>query len=442
MNAVSRRPTRPSPPGQEGVIDDSAPWALPRAGFPVDERHASISIRDLADRGLSVSSGDVILPALAVVESALDRNLRIIAAFAEARGCLLAPHSKTTMSPWLMRRQLDLGAWGMSVASVAQAAVAFAAGASKVFVANVVVGTQDHIWIAKNARDGVGRVLSQVDSPEAVQILDRGLALAGHPSRHEVLVEVGAPGGRTGARNRDGAVGVARAVAGSRHLALAGVSTYEGVVGHDRRAETLARIDAHLDGVRTTLVELCDLGLFADSGHAIVSAGGTRYLDRAVERLAPGRWGSTDVDLLVRPGSYSMAGDGLTADDTWFAGPGAPRGERLMAALEAWADVLAVPEVGLAIVGIGKKHVGERPKAILPSRVVRRDGQSTGIVGRSEIAGIDDQHTYLRFDGPALHVGDRVAFVVGYPASLEPWRTVLVVDDERRITDGFGTAFA
>ena len=64
---------------------------------------------------------DLPLPVLVLHEDALAHNLAAMAAWCERERLLLAPHGKTTMAPRLFRRQLDAGAWGITVATVHQA---------------------------------------------------------------------------------------------------------------------------------------------------------------------------------------------------------------------------------------------------------------------------------------------------------------------------------
>jgi D-serine dehydratase len=58
-------------------------------------------------------------------------------------GIDMAPHGKTTMSPQLLKRQLDAGAWGLTFATVAQLRAGVAAGARRAIIANQVVNDED-----------------------------------------------------------------------------------------------------------------------------------------------------------------------------------------------------------------------------------------------------------------------------------------------------------
>ena len=156
-----------------------------------------------------------------------------MAEYATAHGFVLAPHGKTTMAPKLFQRQLEAGAWAITVANMTQAAVAFEAGAQRVLVANEVVSLADARVIVdalatrsspgrtrpstrapspRRARrrdqgvyadeDGRRQLYCLVDSVAGVELLDSNLGRAGMDNRVGVFVELGVPGGRTGAAQR------------------------------------------------------------------------------------------------------------------------------------------------------------------------------------------------------------------------------------------------
>ena len=113
-----------------------------------------------------------------------------------------------------------------------------------------------------------------------------------------------------------------------------------------------------------------------------------------------------------------------------------------MPVLELWANVLSTPEPGLAIVGVGKKNVGERPDVLVPLLRARRGEPIQAIDAALALIGLDDQHAYLRDGDSQLVVGDRIAFGLRHPTSLEHWRVVPIVDDEHRIIDAVETCFS
>ena len=61
----------------------------------------------------------------------MERNLRRVADYTEKHGLRLRPHTKTHKSPRIGRRQLDLGAAGLTVAKVGEAEVMLDACAAR-----------------------------------------------------------------------------------------------------------------------------------------------------------------------------------------------------------------------------------------------------------------------------------------------------------------------
>src|SRR5882757_1905906 len=174
-------------------------------------------------------------PLLVLDDGALEHNLARMATWCAERGVDLAPHGKTTMAPALWERQLRAGAWGITVANPAQLRVAIRFGVPRVQLANALV---DPAALAELA-DALGadpelQVHSWADSVDTVAAMNSALNSAlgpVHPVRPlTVLVELGAPGGRTGARDLPTARAVAAAVAASPYLVLGGVCGYEGAL--------------------------------------------------------------------------------------------------------------------------------------------------------------------------------------------------------------------
>ena len=94
-----------------------------------------------------------------------------------------------------------------------------------------------------------------------------------------VLVEIGFPGGRTGARTRDDALAVARAVAAAPGLALAGFECFEGLLPN------AAAVDEFLDEVVAVAAIAESEGLLPAGAPLVLSAGGSAFFDRVGERF-------------------------------------------------------------------------------------------------------------------------------------------------------------
>jgi D-serine deaminase-like pyridoxal phosphate-dependent protein len=166
-------------------------------------------------------------PATLVLLERLERNLAGMAAFARVAGVRLRPHAKTHKCLEIARRQVALGAAGLSVATVGEAEILTArtnaAGpgpdVADVFIAYPVWPADDLVARLGTIADRA-RVIVGADSSAAVARLAR---LAG---RVEVMIEVDCGLARTGVRPAS-AAGVAEDAA-RVGLEVAGVFTFPG----------------------------------------------------------------------------------------------------------------------------------------------------------------------------------------------------------------------
>ena len=176
-------------------------------GFPAAAE--PLRLGQLGKHGLDVMAEDLPLPLAALKETALRHNSSWMRAFQEMTGVILAPHGKTSMSPQLFRRQLDDGAWGITVATVQQLRVCRATGVTRVLMANELVGRQAIAYVLDElARDPTFEFYALADSVAAVDAL-AAAAAARRPGRPlDLLVECGVMGGRTGCRSLSAALAV------------------------------------------------------------------------------------------------------------------------------------------------------------------------------------------------------------------------------------------
>ncbi|EPM67940.1 hypothetical protein A3SM_30372, partial [Pseudomonas syringae pv. actinidiae ICMP 18886] len=153
---------------------------------------------------------DVSLPALVIHNQALEHNIRWMQRFVTDSGAELAPHGKTSMVPALFRRQLDAGAWGMTLATAIQTQAAYAHGVKRVLMANQLVGAPNMAVIAGLLADPMFEFHCMVDHPDNVAALGEFFAARG--LRLNVMIEYGVPGGRCGCRNEAQVLALADAV--------------------------------------------------------------------------------------------------------------------------------------------------------------------------------------------------------------------------------------
>jgi D-serine deaminase-like pyridoxal phosphate-dependent protein len=381
-------------------------------------------------------------PLLTVEEAALNSNVSVMADWARSAGVLLAPHGKTTMAPQIWARQLEAGAWGITLATPWQVQLARSFGVDRIMLANAIVDPAALAWLAAELDDDPSfEFFSWVDSVQTVELMDRTLASTATGRRVNVMVELGGPGGRTGARSIDSALAIAAAIHRSQRLALAGVGGYEGALSHDREPSGLSAVRTYLDRLGQLHQRISAAGLYAVD--AIVTAGGSAYQDVVVEQLAhltdDGR-----TSVVVRSGAYVIHDDGFYAGISPLI-PG--RAERpLRSAMHGWARTVSRPEPELALLDAGKRDLPFDEGLPVPQRI---SGAEPAVLDKAEVTALNDQHAFLRLPGghaDDIPVGSIVRLGLSHPCTaFDKWRLIPVVDDadaaNPRIVDLIHTFF-
>jgi len=408
----------------------STPIDLATVGFPAS---APITIGEVASQGWTRS--DLPLPSVTLRRSALDHNVARMAAYCAGAGVDLAPHGKTSMAPQLWARQLEAGAWGITAATMGQARAMLGVGVPRVLLASEPVDEVATAALSDALADPSVTIACWVDSVDGVARLADGLRRHHAARPLDVFVEVGHEGGRTGARGPDAALAVARAADAADAVRPVGVAGYEGTLAQDRSPSALASVDAFLDTLRTVTMRCLEGGLL--DGEVTVSAGGSLFFDRVVERLRDGWPAGAEVRVLLRAGCTVTHDDGLYARGSPFTD--APPDDRFRAAFEARGAVLSRPEPDVAVVGIGARDV---PDDIEPPIAVATD-EGTDLLGRCAVRRLMDQHAICRVAPDlALGPGDVVRFGISHPCRAFDRRRVFpVLDDDDRVVDAIATWF-
>lgn len=389
---------------------------------------------------------DVSLPAAVVHEAPLAHNLAWMQCFADEYGARLAPHGKTTMTPSLFHRQLEAGAWGITLATAPQCRTAFAHGVTRLLIANQLVGEANMMIIADLVEAGAD-LYCVVDSSENVRQLGRFFAARG--LRLKVLIELGVMGGRCGCRDQDEVMALGEQILETPALVLAGLEGYEGVVVSDEPQQDVRAYAWHLVEAAQALDHD---GLF-EAREPVLTASGSAWYDLIASVFHEARLGERFVPVL-RPGCYVVHDHGLYREAQSGVLQRRPEIEQgLLPALEVFAQVQSLPEPGLAIVAMGKRDIGgdRLPMALRRYREGGCPGRDLGVAGW-EVVKLMDQHAFVRlpthpeeaFDMRVsdVRVGDIVAFGASHPClTFDKWRRVLRVDDRLSVCEVMPTHF-
>ncbi|OQD52507.1 amino acid deaminase [Streptomyces phaeoluteigriseus] len=402
-------------------------------GLPPDAD--GLSVGELAAQRRNLFTGGFSAPVLALSAERLDHNLRLMETYASRHGLAFAPHGKTSMAPRLFRRQIEHGAWGITLAVPHQVRVARAYGVRRVFLANELVDPAALRWTAAElAADPSFSFVCYVDSVRGVELMDAALRGAARPL--DVVVELAAgEGARTGVRTEAECAAVADAVAAAPALRLVGVAGYEGEVpGADPE-----RVHAWLRRLVALAVDFDKAGRFAGVTEIVVSAGGSAWFDAVADVFAGIPELSAPVLKLLRSGAYVSHDDGHYRKITPFNR--VPEEGALEPAFRLWAQVVSRPSAEQAFVNAGKRDAAY--DLDLPfAQVVRRDGVERAAAG-IEVTALSDQHAWLRTDPDAdLEVGDWVGLGLSHPCtSFDKWQLIPLAEADGTVVDYIRTFF-
>ncbi|MGW7518383.1 amino acid deaminase [Streptomyces sp. NPDC054796] len=406
-------------------------------GLPPDA--AGTTVGALAAERRNVFTGGFTTPVMALSAERLEHNLALMETYSARHGLAFAPHGKTSMAPQLFARQLEHGAWGITLAVPHQARVARAYGVPRIFLANELVDAAALRWVAGELDADPGfRFVCYVDSERGVALMDEALRDAGATRPVDVVIELGAgEGARTGVRTEDECRALAGAVAATGTLRLVGVAGYEGEVPQADHA----RVSAWLRRLTALAADLDADGHFDAVDEIVVSAGGSAWFDAVAEVFAELPELSRPTLKLLRSGAYVSHDDGHYKELTPFNR--VPDEGALQSAFTLWTQVVSRPAPGQAFLNAGKRdaaHDLHLPEA----HAVRssRDGTVRGAEGIT-VTGLSDQHAWVRTDeGVELEVGDWVALGMSHPCTIfDKWQLIPLVEADGTVTDLIRTFF-
>lgn len=392
----------------------------------------------LLTQDANVLQEDVCLPAAIIKKSALENNIAWMQRYADARGVSLAPHGKTTMTPWIFQAQQKAGAWAVGVGSAWQAAAAMASGVKRVLMVNQLVGKANMSAISR-----LKNHYPDVDYLCCVDSLSNASALSAFFNEKrqvlDVMIELGVTGGRCGCRSAADALQLANHISQLPGLRLRGLELYEGVLHGDNPQPKVEQL------LREAAALACELEPFVE-GEFILTGAGSVWYDVVCNIWLTAKK-PAQCRIVIRPGCYITHDKGIydTAQQELMARDtvACDIGGDLTSALELVALVQSVPEKDRAIVNFGKRDCAF--DAGLPQPLAHyRAGKALELkAGAITSTGVMDQHCMLKLaEGCDVQVDDILVFGTSHPClTFDKWKVLLLTDDEYNVVDELETLF-
>jgi len=316
-------------------------------------------------------------PFAAIDLDIVERNLARAQRYFDEHKLALRPHIKTHKIPELARRQVELGARGITCQKIGEAEVMADAGIADILLTFNIVGPLKLSRLV----DLAGRVRLSVvaDSREVAAGLSAAMAEAGLALT--VLVECDTGAKRCGVQTPDEAALLARAIDRLPGLAFGGLMTYPPKAQIEITRRWLAEAVA---AIRAMQLEV-----------PAVSVGGTPDMYRAHE---------IDLSTEHRPGTYIYS-------DRYMAAHGV--GTLADCALRIVATVVSRPTADRAIIDAGSKSFSSDPMGLEGYGAILEHPEAA-------LAQLSEEHGHLDLsrcrDKP--RVGDRLTIIPNHACAV------------------------
>lgn len=193
----------------------------------VPDVEARIVRRDFRD----LTKEDLPTPSMVVDLDIFEQNVRKMANHSKTTGINIRPHVKVHKSVDIAKRQIALGAIGLTTATIAEAELMSGAGIKGVFWTRQPAGKNNITRaVALSKRDPTFVLVA--DDPITVDQLEQAAATAG--VKLNVAVDVFAGLTRHGIEAGQPALELAQKVNSSKHMRLAGLMGYSGGASHTK----------------------------------------------------------------------------------------------------------------------------------------------------------------------------------------------------------------
>jgi len=270
-----------------------------------------------------------------------EANLQRAQAAADKAGIALRPHIKTHKLPYFARRQVDLGAVGITVQKLGEAEVMADAGLTDLLLTFNIIG-KAKLKRLKALHERV-TIRTVADSTDCVTGLAETFTDASHPLG--VFVECDTGMGRCGVQSPEAALELARTIMAAPGLAFAGLMTYPAAGKYEAAAQWLEKARTAFEAA-SIMIPAITTGGTPDIWHMDEAA-------RVATEYRPGTYIYMDRSQ-VAAGAASFEDCALTVLATVVSRPTENR-----AIVDAGSKALTSDLLGL----VGHGHVVEFPEA-------------------------------------------------------------------------------
>jgi D-serine deaminase-like pyridoxal phosphate-dependent protein len=234
-----------------------------------DARKADVLAKIQRQNYKGLNREDLPTPCLVVDHDAFEYNVQKMANYGKTAGINIRPHVKIHKSVDIAKRQIALGAIGLTVATCAEAELMSASGCKNVFWTRQPVGVNNTLRAIALAKKDPTFIMV-ADDPIIADRLEEAAAAAN--TKANVAVDIFAGMKRHGIEAGKPGVELAQKIHNSKHLKFAGFMGYAGGAAHTKGFETRRKRSGEFVA---GLVETANMAKAAGLPVGFVSGGST-----------------------------------------------------------------------------------------------------------------------------------------------------------------------
>ena len=414
-----------------------------------------IKVKNIPKKKWNIFKDNVQFPILTIKESIFKKNIESMTKYANQNGVFLAPHSKTSMCPQLLKK---LNCWGFSVANNQQLSVLLEMGIKNIIIANLITNKSNITSLLKLVEKYrySKNIYLCVDSLFGINLLSKTSIEYKSRSKIKILIETGFKNSRSGIRDLATLKQLTEKIIKlPNNFLLSGILFYEGAASTKNYKETLKRINKIIKFSTNSFEYLWNNNFF-NSKEIILSGGGSEYFDLVVASFKKYR-NIKNLKLVIRPGSFLAYGHGYYTkrlDEIDKRGGlffnnnnnNIKATNLFSPSLELWAYIISIQDKNMAILNFGKRDVSfdlgyPVPLAIYRKSklIIKLDSKKKNLIIRR----LNDQHAFLDYSGyDNIQIGDLIKFGISHPCiTIDKWSFFYMCDEKYNIKEALKTFF-